>query len=162
VKARGRRVREAAAMFDARIFCSTSAGALLLVGLLTGTWKYACTARSPDARAPYYVDTAHRASLMYAFACAVLAQLCAESAWSNATNLAAAVVLVALFVVTIAGYIVHGALRDTDNQFRVPHQLGARTIPTRAMTAFMGVLIAGEVGGVAVLLAGFVRGATRA
>ena len=43
----------------------------------------------------------------------------------------------------------HGWRRDTDNQFRDP---------VRGTHAFMWALIAGEVGGTLVLLAGFVDG----
>src|SRR5437870_102204 len=104
-------------------FCLTSAGAFLITGLATGIWKYACIAASPDARAPVYVDVAHRTSLMYAFACGLLAMLCERSAWRDAVNLAAAIAAVAFFALAVAGYVVHGALRDTDNQLARPHRL---------------------------------------
>jgi hypothetical protein len=136
-------------------FCLTSAGAFLVTGLATGIWKYACIAGSADARAPVYVDIAHRTALMYAFACGLLAMLCERSAWSNAVNLAAAVAAIAFFALAVAGYVVHGVLRDTDNQLARPHRLGGRTIPGGAMRAFMAVLIAAELGGVAVLFAGY-------
>jgi hypothetical protein len=54
----------------------------------------------------------------------------------------------------VLGYIVHGVLRDTDNQLRRPHRLGSRVVPASAMTTFMIVLIIGEVGAFSVLLAG--------
>jgi hypothetical protein len=135
-------------------FCLTSAGAFLVAGLATGIWKYGCIARSPDARAPVYVDVAHRAALMYAFACGLLAMLCERSAWSNAVNLAAAIAAVVFFALSVTGYVVHGALRDTDNQLARPHRLGGRIIPGGAMRAFMATLIVAELGGVAVIVAG--------
>jgi len=143
---------------DLHTFCIASAGGFFLVGLLTGAWKYACIARtaSTTASAPVYVDIAHRASLMYAFACVLLAELGAASAWPNAVNAAAAIVLVAFFAMAVLSYVVHGALRDTDNQLRIPHRLGARVTSPHAMKAFMGALILGEVGGFCVLLTGFV------
>jgi hypothetical protein len=133
----------------------TSAGGFFLIGLVVGAWKYACMFTSPEAKAPYYVDAGHRAALMYAFASALLAELCAHSAWSNAVNLAASIVMVVFFGLPVLGYIVHGALRDTDNQFRRPHQLGARTIAGPAMVTFMATLIIAEIGGFAVIFMGY-------
>jgi hypothetical protein len=136
-------------------FCLASAGAFFLTGLLTGVWKYSHTLTSADARAPVYVDTAHRASLLYAFACVLLAQLAERSAWRDAVNLGASVVLVVFFAVSVLGYIVHGKLRDTDNQLQRPHRLGRRTIPAQLMLAFMVLLSAAEIGGFLVVLSGF-------
>ena len=136
-------------------FCAASAGGFFLVGLITGAWKYACIARSPDARAPSYVDTAHRASLLYAFACALIGQLTARSAWSDRTNLAAAIVLVVFFGLSVLGYVVHGALRDTDNQLRRPHVLGRATIAPAAMLGFMLLLATAEIAAFCVIFAGY-------
>lgn len=133
----------------------TSAGAFFLTGLLTGAWKYACIARSAEAKAPAYVDIAHRSSLLYAFACALLATFVSNSAFSDRTNLLAVLVLIGYFAVSVLGYLVHGALRDTDNQLQRPHRLGAKTIPPAAMLAFMLSLIAAEVGAFAVVFAGY-------
>jgi hypothetical protein len=137
-------------------FCFTSAGTFFLTGLLTGIWKYRHTLVQPDARAPIYVDTAHRASLLYAFACALLADLVSRSAWPDLANLGAAIVMVVFFAVTILGYVIHGALRDTDNQLHRPHRLGSRVIPGGLMLGFMSALVLGEVGGFLVILSGFV------
>ncbi len=136
-------------------FCLASAGAFFLVGLATGTWKYACIATSSVARAPYYVDTAHRASLMYAFACGLISQLAGHSAWRDPLNLAASVVLVAFFAASVLGYVVHGVLRDTDNQLARPHRLGTRAIPRSAMLVFMVSLVIAELGSFSVILAGY-------
>lgn len=141
---------------SANDFCLMSAGGFFLVGLLSGAWKYACIARSVEARAPHYVDTTHRASLLYAFACALLAELCKRNAWSNGVNLAASIVLVAFFAAAVLGYVVHGALRDTDNQLERPHRLGRRTIPAALMLAFMTVLMLAEIGGFVVVFSGYV------
>lgn len=142
-------------MTQSSTFCLISAGAFFLVGLLSGVWKYACIFRSPEARAPFYVDTAHRASLLYAFACALTGELCRRSAWSDRTNLVAAVALVAFFALAVLGYLVHGALDDTDNQLRRPHRLGRGTVSPASVLAFMIALIAAEVGGFTVIFAGF-------
>jgi hypothetical protein len=143
---------------NAETFCLISAALFFLTGLLSGTWKYACIARDPTGQAPVYVDTAHRASLLYAFACALLGQLCRRSAWSNGVNLAAAVALVSFFAASVLGYLVHGYLRDTDNQLRRPHRLGRFILPPFVLGTFMAGLIAAELGGFLVLFAGVIRG----
>jgi hypothetical protein len=136
-------------------FCLTSAGAFFLTGLLTGVWKYAHTLSSADARAPVYVDTAHRASLLYAFACLLLAELSERSAWRDSVNLSASIVLVVFFAASVIAYVVHGVLRDTSNQLQRPHRLGNRIIPAAAMVTFMVVLSLAEIGGFLVVLSGF-------
>lgn len=136
-------------------FLLISAGLLFFFGLLFGAWKYACIARSEEAQAPVYVDIAHRAALLYSFACVLVAQLCSASAWSNAVNLAAAIMLVLYFALAVFSYAVHGALRDTDNQLRHPHQLGKRTISSGVMRAFLISLIVAEVGAFLVIFSGY-------
>jgi uncharacterized membrane protein len=64
-------------------------------------------------------------------------------------NLTAAMVVVFFFVVAIVSYIVHGARHDTTNQFEHAD---------RGTEVSMAFLIIGEVGGFAVLLAGFIAG----
>jgi hypothetical protein len=140
---------------SAAAFCLTSAGVFFLAGLAAGVWKYACIATSAQGRAPLYVDTTHRASLLYAFACALLGELGRRSAWPNGVNMAASIVLVSFFAVTVVGYAVHGVLRDTDNQLARPHRLGRRTIPAAAMVAFMVLLSTSEIGAFLVLFAGY-------
>ncbi len=136
-------------------FTLTSAGVLFGFGLLFGAWKYACMARSENAQAPVYVDIAHRAALLYAFACVLLAQLCSQSAWPDAVNLAAAIVLVLYFSLAVFSYALHGALRDTDNQLERPHRLGKTTIADRVMRGFMASLITAEIGGFLVIFSGY-------
>lgn len=131
-----------------------SAGLFLLTGLLTGIWKYLQIRRSEKARAHYYVDIAHRASLMYAFACVVLERLAAESAWPETVNLVAVLAAVLFFALAVVSYVVHGALGDTSNQLRRPHRLGKGELPAFIITGFMWLLILAELGGVAVLFAG--------
>jgi hypothetical protein len=134
-----------------------AAGVFFLTGLLTGVWKYWHIARTKEAQAPAYVDIAHRASLLYSFAAMLLAQFAALSAFSAEVNLWAAVIPLALFAAAIVGYVVHGFLNDTDNQLRRPHQIGAMTLPRHALLAFMMVLMAGEIGGFAVLFVGTLK-----
>lgn len=135
--------------------CIIAAGVFFLTGLLTGAWKYAHIARSATATAPVYVDIAHRAALMYSSAALLLAVFAGLSAWSDGVNLVAAALPLAFFAFAIGGYIVHGLLRDTDNQMLKPHVLGTATVHPHAMTTSMWLLMAAEIGGFAVLFAGF-------
>lgn len=137
--------------------CVIAAGTFFLIGLLTGVWKYLHIARSPTATAPIYVDIAHRAALLYSFASLLLAVFAALSVWSPAVDLVAAALPLAYFAAAIVGYVVHGVLRDTDNQFLRPHRVGPATLPSGLMAAFMWSLTAAEIGGFVVLFAGTLR-----
>lgn len=139
------------------VLCLIAAGVFFLSGLLTGVWKYAHIARSPQAVAPVYVDIAHRSSLLYSFAALLLAQFAALSAWSDAVNFWAAAAPLAFFASAIGGYILHGLLRDTDNQFLKPQRIGSLALPRGALGLFMGLLIVAEIGGFLVLFAGVLR-----
>lgn len=122
-------------------------GLFLLSGMLTGVWKYSRTMASAEHRAPVYVDIAHRASFFYSFACLVIAKLIEYSPFRPVIQLAAVVVPIAFFVLTVAGYIGEGFRDRTDNMF------SERNFVT---TWFMYVLIACEIGGFLLILGGFV------
>ncbi|MGP4055183.1 hypothetical protein ACTWP6_10245 [Mycobacterium sp. 4D054] len=124
-----------------------AAGLIFLWALVLGIWKYRQMATSPDHLAHPYVDIAHRAALLYAFATMLLAVFVELSAWPTWVNLASAAVVVAFFVLAIATYVMHGMRRDTTNQFE--------RVDTTVRVA-MAALIVGEIGGTAVLVAGFV------
>jgi len=126
-----------------------AAGLIFLLALVLGVWKYRQIMASDDHRAHPYVDIAHRAALLYAFATLLIAVFVELSAWPAGVNLAAAGTVVFFFVAAILTYIGHGARRDTVNQFENAD---------RATAVSMALLIAGEIGGFAVLLAGFVVG----
>jgi heme/copper-type cytochrome/quinol oxidase subunit 2 len=126
-----------------------AAGLIFLLALVLGIWKYRQMATSENHLAHPYVDIAHRAALLYSFATVLVAVFVELSAWPTWVNLTAAMVLVFFFVAAIFEYIVHGIRRDTTNQFEHP---------TSALTVGMIGLIIGEVGGFAVLLAGFIAG----
>jgi hypothetical protein len=126
-----------------------AAGLIFLLALVLGVWKYRQIMVTDDHRAHPYVDIAHRAALLYSFATLLLAVFVELSAWPAWVNLIAAMVVVFFFVGAIASYIVHGALRDTTNQFQHP-------APGSQLA--MVLLIVGEIGGFGVLLAGFVAG----
>lgn len=130
-------------------------GLFFLTGLLTGVWKYWQISHSDKSRAHYYVDVAHRASLMYAFACLVLERFAALSVWSNAVNSAAVLASMLFFALAVGSYILHGWLQDTRNQLQSPHQLGRVHVPGVSMVLFMVLLIVAEVGGFLVLFSGF-------
>lgn len=134
-----------------------AAGIFFLTGLLTGVWKYLQIRRSEKARAHYYVDVAHRASLMYSFAALLLAVFASISTLPEQVELWAVLVQVVFFALAIGAYVLHGALGDTSNQLRRPHRLGSRQLPAPAMTAFMVALVLAEVGGFLVLFFGVLR-----
>jgi preprotein translocase subunit SecG len=123
------------------------AGLIFLLALGLGVWKYQQMATTEDHVAHPYVNIAHRAALLYSFAALLLAAFVELSGWPTWLNLTAAMVVVFFFVGAIASYIVHGALRDTTNQF---------AHPTRGLHVSMVLLIVGEMGGFAVLLSGFI------
>ncbi|MFP5306061.1 MAG: hypothetical protein ACLGI7_09590 [Gammaproteobacteria bacterium] len=135
-----------------------AAGCFFMAGLLTGVWKYAAIAASADAQAPAYVDIAHRAALLYSFAALLIAVFAAHSAWDDTTDFWAALLPLAFFAQAIVLYIVHGLLRDTDNQFRRPYRLGSMSLPGAVVHGTMWALVVAEIGGFAVLFAGVVAG----
>jgi hypothetical protein len=126
-----------------------ASGTLLLVGMLLGIWKWRQMLRAPSHAAHPYVDIAHRAALLYAFACLVLAALVAASPLPAAVNLAAVAGPIAFFVSAVVTYARLGMAARTENQFE------ARTFTT---TTGMWLLAVAEVGGAAVALAGFLMG----
>lgn len=125
-----------------------SAGLFLLGALLAGVWKYAQMTRRPDHTAHVYVDIAHRAALLYSFACLVMARLVASSPFGDAVQLAAVGVPIFFFGVAVLTYVAHGLRGQTENQF-------ADGGPITALV--MALLILGEVGGIGVLVYGFFR-----
>ena len=126
-----------------------AAGLIFLLALVLGVWKYRQIMAAEDHRAHPYVDIAHRAALLYSFATLLIAVFVELSAWPAWVNLTAAGVVVFFFVAAILSYISHGARRDTVNQFENPN---------RRTEISMVLLIAGEIGGFGVILAGFIVG----
>jgi cytochrome bd-type quinol oxidase subunit 2 len=124
-----------------------AAGAIFLLALVLGIWKYQQMATTSDHLAHPYVDIAHRAALLYSFATLLIAVFAQFSAWPNWVNMWAALVPVFFFVVAIVSYISHGMRKDTTNQF---------SHPNGTLHVGMAALIVGEIGGFAVLFAGFI------
>lgn len=143
-------------MTTAYLVAVTASGGFLLTGLITGVWKYLCIRASDDATAPLYVDTAHRASLMYSFAALVIAEFTKLTGFSDFLNTWLVSIQVYFFATAILTYVIHGVLKDTDNQMRVPHVLGNSTIPKSMMSAFLWFLVLGELGGFTTMFIGFV------
>ncbi|QHS10630.1 hypothetical protein [Sinimarinibacterium sp. NLF-5-8] len=134
-----------------------ASGGFYLCGLLTGVWKYVHMARHPQAHSPVYVDIAHRSSLMYAFATLLVATMAALSAWRDAVNYWAVLSQVSFFALAIGSYVLHGLLRDTDNQFERPHRIARWPLPRHALLVLMLLLMAGEIGGFLVLFSGVLK-----
>jgi hypothetical protein len=129
-----------------------AAGLIFMLALALGVWKYRQMATSSEHLAHPYVDIAHRAALLYAFATMLAAVFVELSAWPTWLNLTAAMVLVFFFLAAILSYIIHGAKRDTTNQFSHPNM---------SVHIAMAMLIIGEMGGFGVLLAGFIQAQLR-
>lgn len=126
-----------------------AAGLIFLGALVLGVWKYRQMSTSRNGSAHPYVDTAHRAMLLYSFATLLIAVFVELSGWSTPINLVAAFAVIFYFVAAVASYIWHGAKRDTDNQIRDP---------IRGTGAFFWSLVVVELAGFTTLLAGFVDG----
>ena len=124
-----------------------ASGLFLLLGMLIGILKYQRMLTRPTHTAPVYVDIAHRAAFLYSFAMLVIAKLLEYSPYSEGVQLLAAGAVLAFLVLTVAGYITHGLKERTDNLFR------ERSFTT---TWYMYMLIVGEIGGLSVIIWGFI------
>ncbi len=124
-----------------------ASGLFLLAGMLIGILKYQRMLGSQTHTAPVYVDIAHRAALLYSFAMLVIARLLEYSPYSERVQVWAMGLVLVFLVLTVGGYLAHGLKEDTDNLFR------ERNFTT---TWYMYMLIAGEIGGLSVILWGFI------
>ena len=130
-----------------RIALSAS-GIFFMTGLLTGVWKYLCMRRHQSAEAPHYVNTAHRAALMYAFSAQLLAVFAAISAFSNLVNTIAVIPPLLFFGIAILHYVQLGLTTDSNNSLR--------DSPDKAKDyLILNILAIAEVGGFSVMLCGF-------
>ena len=125
-----------------------ASGLFLLSGMLIGVLKYQRIMTSTEHRAPVYVDIAHRASFLYSFAMLVIAKLVEYSPYSTRIQVGAVVLVLVFFALTVFGYLAEGVKNVTDNLFR------ERNFTT---TWYMYLLIAGEIGGLSIILWGFVQ-----
>ncbi|WP_347989645.1 hypothetical protein [Methylomonas sp. AM2-LC] len=131
----------------ARIALSAS-GIFFMIGLLTGLWKYICMRRSEKLEAPYYVNTAHRAALMYAFSAQLLAVFAALSAFSDTVNTLAVIPPLLFFAIAIGHYINLGLTTLSNNSIR-------DSLDRNKDYTILNVLSVAEIGGFSVLLVGF-------
>jgi hypothetical protein len=129
------------------LVATAACGVFFLTALLLGVWKWRAMLSAPDHLAPHYVDTAHRAALLYSFACLVLIHFVELSPFSEPVNVAAVSFPLVFFGVAIASYTQLGWRDTTDNVF------DRRDFSTTTGVALLGI---SEIGGFAVLLAGFV------
>jgi hypothetical protein len=129
-----------------------AAGAMFVLALVLGIWKYRGMATPPTHLAHPYVDTAHRAALLYSFATMLVAVFVQFSGWSELVDLICAGLLYVFFLAAVLAYAWHGWRRDTDNQFRDPSPSAG------AVHGYMVALIISEIGAMLVLMAGFVDG----
>ncbi|RLQ20420.1 hypothetical protein DWB85_17545 [Seongchinamella sediminis] len=133
---------------DAYALAIIASASFFLAGLLLGVWKYRGMATSADGVAHPYIDIAHRAALMYAFASVMIAVFVQISQLSARVELLAVSLLVAYFAMAIMTYIVHGLRKDTDNQVR---DMSAFAV------VFMWSLIAAEIGGFLIIFYGLIQ-----
>ena len=135
-------------------FAIVFSGFFLWVGMLTGVWKYYQIRHSELARAHYYVDIAHRSSLLYAAASLILAVLASFTILPDMVVLVCVIANLLFFAMSVLIYTIHGMLKDTTNQFKQPHQLGRFTLPTWCMSLMMLSLIIVELGATTILMLG--------
>jgi len=125
-----------------------AAGLFFLVGLLTGLWKYVCMRRNAEAKAPYYVDVAHRAALMYAYSAQLLAVFATLSVLPAWVNTAAVVLPLFFFAMAMVHYVQWGATTTSNNSLRDSSNKNVDYL-------VLNTLAAAEIGGFSVLLLGF-------
>ncbi len=132
----------------APIIAISCAGIFFMVGLLTGAWKFSSMMKSKDFKAPYYVDIAHRAALLYSFAAILIAVFAYFSVFSSWVNILATIAPLLFFAIAIVNYIKLGVVNETNNQLRDSENPAGDKI-------IMGSLMVAEIGGFFVLLVGF-------
>lgn len=124
------------------------AGLFFMAGLLTGAWKFYCMNQSEQFKAPYYVDIAHRAALLYSFAAILIAVFAFFSPFMAWVTITATIAPLLFFAIAIFHYIKLGLKNTTDNQLRDSDDPAADKI-------IMLSLMTAEIGGFFVLLVGF-------
>ncbi|MFZ1702038.1 MAG: hypothetical protein WBO10_11680 [Pyrinomonadaceae bacterium] len=124
-----------------------ASGSFLLYGMIVGIVKHQRMLKSADHTAPAYIDIAHRAAFLYSFAMLVIAKLLEYSPYSETVQMVATFMVLTFFAVTIVGYFVHGLRDKTDNLF---HERNFIT------TWYVYLLAAGEIGGLSIIIWGFI------
>ena len=126
----------------------SAAGIFFMAGLLTGLWKYLCMRKHPQAEAPYYVSTAHRAALMYAFSAQLLSVFAGISAFPGWVNTVAVIPPLVYFGIAIVHYVQLGMITLSNNSLRDSTDKAKDYL-------ILNVLAVAEIGGFGVLLLGF-------
>lgn len=124
-----------------------SSGIFLLLGMLVGIIKYQRMLSTAEHVAPVYINIAHRAALLYSFAMLVIAALLEHGNGSPKVQLSATLSVLVFLTLTVFGYLAHGLSNNTDNMFRERNWI---------TTWYMYFLIAGEIGGLSIILWGFI------
>lgn len=122
-------------------------GLFLLIGMLTGVWKYSLMMKSENHQAPIYVDIAHRNALLFSFACLVIAKLMEFSPFSPVMQMIITVIPLVYFSLTTTNQIKEGLAGRNETIFR------ERNFST---TWFTYGLIIGEVGSISLMVIGFI------
>jgi hypothetical protein len=122
------------------------AGLYLLIGMLTGVWKYAAIMKSENHKSSMYIDIAHRNALLFSFACLVIAKLMEFSPFSPVMQLVITLIPLFYFSLTTINQIKEGFAGRTETIFK------ERNFST---TWFMYGLIAGEIGAISLMIIGF-------
>ncbi|HMV44752.1 MAG TPA: hypothetical protein PK079_05005 [Leptospiraceae bacterium] len=137
--------------------CYLFAGVFFLVGLLCGIWKYLGIVKSKNGVAYEYISILHRASLLYSFACILLAKFVELSSLPEEINFYSALAAISFFGFAQITYFLHAVLKDTENQFSKPYRIGNWFFPSFLLHLSMVFLILGELGGFMILFWGFIR-----
>jgi len=128
--------------------CLMCSGIFLLFGMIAGVLKYKQIMKSPTNRASAYINIAHVASFLYSFAAIVMAELLRYSPYSLTRQMWMAGIPLFCFALTIGQYFRLGLVNKIDNQFKERNFTN---------TFGMDLIIAGEIGGVSLILWGFIK-----
>ena len=123
------------------------AGLFLLIGMITGVWKYATIMKSENAKSSMYVDIAHRNALLFSFACVVIAKLMEFSPFSPKIQIVITGIPLFYFSLTTINQIKEGFAGRTETIFK------ERNFST---TWFTYGLIVGEIFAISLMIGGFV------
>jgi hypothetical protein len=124
--------------------CLACSGIFLLLGMIAGVVKYRQIMKSPVNKASAYINIAHSASFLYSFAALVMAELLKFSPYS----LTVQGIPLFCFALSTGQYLRLGLENKTDNQFKERNLIN---------TFGMELIIAGEIGGVSLIIWGFFK-----
>ncbi|MBX7171702.1 MAG: hypothetical protein K1X72_12150 [Pyrinomonadaceae bacterium] len=122
-------------------------GLFLLIGMLTGVWKYTTIMKSEHAKSSMYVDIAHRNALLFSFACVVIAKLMEFSPFSMTIQIIITAIPLFYFSLTTINQIKEGFAGRTETIFK------ERNFST---TWFTYGLIVGEIGAISLMIIGYI------